>query len=63
MTWANAGTYCQNRVLAGTSDWRLPSSHELFSILDHDRVNPALNNAYFATSEGAILVGGKRANR
>ena len=63
MTWANAGTYCQNLVLAGASDWRLPSSHELFSILDHDRVNPALNTDLFCDQRGAILVGGERASR
>ena len=50
MTWANAVTYCENLVLAGASDWRLPSSHELFSILDHDRLNPALNTTYFSTT-------------
>ena len=50
MTWANAVTYCQNLVLGGSSDWRLPSSHELFNILDHDRINPALNTTYFVTT-------------
>ncbi|HEX9972194.1 MAG TPA: DUF1566 domain-containing protein, partial [bacterium] len=34
----------------GFDDWRLPSSHELFSIVDHGRFNPALNTNYFANS-------------
>lgn len=51
MTWANAGTYCQNLSLAGRSDWRLPYSHELFSILDHDQVNPAVDTAHFPATQ------------
>ncbi len=46
MTFANAVTYCQNLELAGYTDWQLPSSYALFSILDHDH-NPALNTAAF----------------
>ncbi len=51
MTWSSAGAYCQNLVLAGASDWRLPWSWELFSILNHDRVNPALDTTYFPATD------------
>jgi hypothetical protein len=46
MTFADAITYCQNLDLDGYTDWQLPSSHELFGIVDHDH-NPALNTTAF----------------
>jgi hypothetical protein len=50
MTWDKAKTYSDTLTLGGYSDWRLPTSHELFNLLDHS-VNPALNAAYFPTTE------------
>ena len=48
MTIEGAIIYCSNINLGGYSDWRLPNCHELFSILNHDKVNPATDTAYFA---------------
>jgi hypothetical protein len=44
--WMNAITYCENLVLAGYDDWRLPNINELFSIA---RVGstPAIDQDYF----------------
>ncbi len=47
MTFENAEIYCGNLVLGGFSDWRLPNSHELFSIMNHGRLNPAVDTSYF----------------
>jgi hypothetical protein len=45
MAFASAAPYCQNLELAGRRDWRLPSSLELYSIVDSDH-NPALNPVF-----------------
>ena len=47
MTIENAITYCDNLVLGGFSDWRLPTKQESMSILNLDKNNPALNTIYF----------------
>lgn len=50
MTWADAGTTCDNLSLGGYDDWRLPSIDELESIVDFGRVNPAINSVFVNTA-------------
>ena len=50
MTWENAGSYCENLLLGGFSDWRLPTGIELLSINNFNHLNPALDNNYFTTT-------------
>jgi hypothetical protein len=50
MTIENARTYCTALNLAGYADWRLPTAHESFSILNHDHANPALDASVFTTT-------------
>ena len=47
MTIENAIENCDTLTLGGFSDWRLPNCHELFSILNHDKTNPAIDTNYF----------------
>ncbi|MEI6806070.1 MAG: DUF1566 domain-containing protein, partial [Myxococcaceae bacterium] len=49
--WTNASTYCDNLVLGGFSDWRLPTRIELQSLVDYtisyQSSNPAIKNDVF----------------
>ena len=47
MTFENAVTYCSDLTLGVFSDWRLPTSIELFSINHYNHLNPALDTNYF----------------
>ena len=47
MVFENAASYCRNLSVGGYKDWRLPRSHELFSINNFESLNPALNTVYF----------------
>ena len=51
MIFESAVEYCKDLKLAGYSDWRLPTSIELFSINNYDYLNPALDITYFTTTK------------
>lgn len=48
-TWDVANSYCNNLVLGGASDWRLPTKKELMSIVDYGipAPGPTINTTYF----------------
>ena len=50
LTFENGTLYCDNLVLGGFTDWRLPTKEESMSILNLDSNNPALNTTYFPTT-------------
>lgn len=50
MRYETAVSYCDSLQLAGYNDWRLPNSHELFSILNLDHVNPAIDTNFFKSN-------------
>lgn len=50
MTFDNAIVYCDTLTLGGFSDWRMPTAHESFSILNHQFTNPAMDPSVFTKS-------------
>ncbi len=47
MTVENAVKYCDTLTLGGYTDWRLPTPHEAFSILNLQNNKPALDTKFF----------------
>ncbi|MEY4903164.1 MAG: hypothetical protein RLZZ292_979 [Bacteroidota bacterium] len=47
MTIENAAKYCDTLTLGGFTDWRLPTPHEAFSILNLQNNKPALDTKNF----------------
>jgi len=46
ITQPKARMYCRELRLGGFENWRLPTIHELLSIVDYTRVEPALPKAF-----------------
>ncbi|MFZ4580095.1 MAG: DUF1566 domain-containing protein [Myxococcota bacterium] len=49
MPFAGARTYCQTLDLGGHKDWRLPSSFELATLVNHVKLEPALPSGFAGT--------------
>ncbi|MRX64526.1 DUF1566 domain-containing protein [Maribacter sp. RZ05] len=50
--WANALAYAKNSELAGYTDWRLPNTKELQSIVDYEKTTiPAIDETYFTCTD------------
>jgi hypothetical protein len=48
--WTDAIDYCENLILGGHSDWRLPNKKELLSIVDYGQYNPPINAVFTKTT-------------
>lgn len=47
--WKEANDYCENLIYAGSGAWHLPTPHELASIVDYQKRNPAIYISIFST--------------
>ena len=43
LPWCGALTYCEALIFAGHTDWRLPDTRELHSLIDYGQHSPALD--------------------
>ncbi len=60
MSIEKATVYCDTLTLAGYTDWRLPTGLESFSILNHDKLNPAMDVTYFPKTTAEYWWTGER---
>ncbi len=44
--WESSLSYCENLNLAGFDDWRMPNIHEFETIVDKNRINPAVDVSF-----------------
>ena len=51
MTWADALTNCNALNYGGHDDWRLPNIKELSSLVDFEKVNPAIDTDAFPNTQ------------
>ncbi|MBN1652724.1 MAG: DUF1566 domain-containing protein [Deltaproteobacteria bacterium] len=45
--WEDAKAFCETLTLGDFSDWRLPTIHELISIIDYSTAKPAIDTTVF----------------
>ncbi len=60
MTIEKAVIFCDTLTLAGYSDWRLPTGLESFSLLNHDKLNPAMDITVFPKTTAEYWWTGER---
>ena len=54
-TWQGALDYCAGLSYGGFSDWRLPTLHELLSIVDNGRYDPAIDPVAFPSMSSELF--------
>ncbi len=47
LRWTEALSHCENLVLAGYDDWRLPNRNELQSLVNYNTCSPAIDTTVF----------------
>ncbi len=53
-TWKDALAYCENLVLAGYTDWRMPTPKELERLVDLGKSSPAIDTTYFPNTNSGL---------
>ncbi|MFA6376951.1 MAG: DUF1566 domain-containing protein [Candidatus Paceibacterota bacterium] len=54
LSFEEAILFCDSLDFAGHSDWRLPDVHELLTIVDFKKSNPAINTNFFAINAATL---------
>ncbi len=53
MNFSSAIDYCENLVLGGKDDWRLPNYNELLTIMDISTHHPSISNKFIEIRQDA----------
>lgn len=53
-TWKDALAYCENLLLGGFSDWRLPNPKEFERLIDFGSSSPAIDTTYFPNTNNSL---------
>jgi hypothetical protein len=57
-TWKDGLAYCENLILSGHSDWRMPTPKEFERLVDLSKSSPAIDTSHFPnTSNGLYWTG------
>lgn len=51
-SWNEAATYCANLVIGTHTDWRLPTIHELMTIVNNGRASPKIDSVFEGSPNG-----------
>ena len=54
LNWKDALAYCENLMLGGWADWRLPNPKELEMMVDLSTSNPAADTTYFPNTKNGL---------
>jgi hypothetical protein len=57
-TWKDALAYCENLLLGGHADWRMPTPKELERLVDLGKSSPAIDTAYFPNTSNGLYWSG-----
>jgi hypothetical protein len=57
-TWKDALSYCENLLLGGHDNWRLPNIKELERLIDLESSNPAVDSTYFPNTNNGLYWSG-----
>ncbi|NNJ12537.1 DUF1566 domain-containing protein [Chloroflexales bacterium ZM16-3] len=52
LSYADAGSYCQNLTMGGQSDWQLPDIKQLYSLIDFSGIDPS---GYSGTDTSGLI--------
>jgi hypothetical protein len=55
MVWEDALAYCEDSVIAGYSDWRLPNAKELQGIVDYTKMPDAVEDYTVPDTAGPVI--------
>jgi hypothetical protein len=53
-TWKDALAYCENLLLGGHDNWRLPNTKELERVVDLGSSSPAIDTTYFPNTNNGL---------